>query len=304
MSAEVDTNDRRPTQDPAEDAAFFPSPHSLSQYVSARTDFDGLATEAGAASGRGRVLVIATEERYMRMQNDAMFSTGNHPVETLLPLHHIVQAGFEVTIATPTGAPAKFEWWAFPQDDEAVQETWQRLRSQFRQPQSLRDIVGDVTAEDSDYLGVFIPGGHGAMLGLPESPEVGEILRWSLAHDVLVVTLCHGPAALLAASIGQDASPFAGYRVCAFPDAIDQGVNVDIGYTPGQMPWALGETLRAAGIDVVNDDMTGATTRDRTLLSGDSPLASHELGKLAAIALVERSGVRARPAEQVEGHGA
>jgi molecular chaperone Hsp31 and glyoxalase 3 len=38
-----------------------------------------------------------------------MFSTGNHPVEMLLPMHHMDQAGFEIDIATLSGNPAKLE---------------------------------------------------------------------------------------------------------------------------------------------------------------------------------------------------
>lgn len=34
-------DDRNPTPDLAEDNAFFPSPYSLSQYTSAKTDYDG-----------------------------------------------------------------------------------------------------------------------------------------------------------------------------------------------------------------------------------------------------------------------
>lgn len=284
-------HDRQPTPDPAEEQAFFPSAYSLSQYTSDTTDFDSLATERGAYDGSGRVLVIATEERYMLMQNGTMFSTGNHPVETLLPLHHIIEAGFEVSVATPTGAPAKFEWWAYPEQDEAVRQTWEELRAQFKDPLSLRDVVSSQLGEDSDYVAVFVPGGHGAMLGLPESPEVGAALAWAMESERLVITLCHGPAALLAARAPDGTSLFAGYRTCSFPDAIDQGANVEIGYLPGQMPWALGEALTKAGIELANDDMTGATTRDRNLLSGDSPLAANDLGKLAARALVEHATV-------------
>ena len=283
------TEDRNPTPDPAEDGAFFPSPYSLSQYTSDTTNFDGLATERGEYTGTGRVLVIAAEERYMLMQNDTMFSTGNHPVETLLPLHHITGAGFDVSVATRTGAPAKLEWWAFPRADEAVTATWNELRSQFRSPTSLADVVADQLGPDSDYLAVFIPGGHGAMLKLNDSPEVAAVLNWALENDKLIITLCHGPAALLAATSKDGTSPFAGYRLCAFPDSLDHGANVDIGYLPGQMPWALGEALTKAGMELANDDMTGATIRDRNLITGDSPLAAHDLGKLTARALIEQA---------------
>lgn len=292
MSGNTQENDRKPTPDPAEDNAFFPSAYSLSQYTSPKTDFDGLATEPGAyAGGRWKVLAIASEERYLLMQNRTMFSTGNHPVETLLPLHHMLEAGFEVEVATLTGAPAKFEWWAFPKEDNAVTKTWRALRTKFKSPNMLGDVVKEELGGESDYLAVFIPGGHGAMFGLNESLDVQRALDWALAEDKLIVSLCHGPAAFLAASIGRASSPFAGYSMCAFPDAADAGPNVDIGYLPGHMPWLLGAALEADGITLANEqEITGATTRDRNVLTGDSPLASNELGKMAATALMEKAG--------------
>ena len=41
------------------------------------------------------------------------------------------------------------------------------------------------------------------------------------------------------------------------------------------------------GVEIVNPQMTGETHRDRYVLTGDSPLASNNLGKLAAEVLLE-----------------
>lgn len=94
----------------------------------------------------------------------------------------------------------------------------------------------------------------------------------------------------MAASIDRDANPLSGYKIAAFPDSLDFGANLDIGYLPGEMPWALGETFKKEGIEIINDDMTGVTTRDRDLLTGDSPLAAHQLGKDSVTALLEQYG--------------
>ncbi len=282
-----DTQDRRPTPDPAEDNAFFPSPYSLAQYTSDRTDYDGLASDDRYTGGRWKVLVIATDERYMRMQNETFFSTGNHPVETLLPIHHMAQAGYGIDVATVSGGPGKFEWWAYPQADEAIRTAWEGTRDDFKAPKKLADVVAGGL---DDYAAIFVPGGHGAMNGIPFSTELRDALDFFLTHDRLVITLCHGPAALLAAGIDRGANPFAGHTVVAFPDSLDFGANIDIGYLPGEMSWKLGESLREAGVEVANSDMTGATTRDRNLLTGDSPLAAHQLGKESALALLENFG--------------
>lgn len=278
---------KTPTPDPAEDNAFFPSPYSLSQYTSERTDFNGVQHQGAYTGGRWKVLMIATDERYLLMDNGTMFSTGNHPVEMLLPLHHIMAAGFDVDVATVSGNPAKLEMWAMPRQDTAVLQTYEALKSRLKQPMTLRDVIANGLGPDSDYLAVFIPGGHGVEIGIPSSPEVGAVLDWALNNDKFIITLCHGPAALLAASIGKPESPFTGYRICVFPDALDQGPNIDIGYIPGGLRLFIGQALQEQGINLVNDDITGKTHQDRRLLTGDSPLASNNLGLLSADELVK-----------------
>lgn len=279
------TLSKTPTADTAEDNAFFPSEYSLSQYVSSKTDFDGVR-RAGAYSGTKKVLMIATDERYLLMHNGTMFSTGNHPVETLLPMHHISETGFDIDVATISGNPVKLELWAMPSEDAAVAKTYQRFLPRLKEPLKLSDVI-DNGLEDSDYLGVFIPGGHGAMIGLPTSPEVQTVLDWALNNDKLIVTLCHGPAALLAAGLGREKSPLAGYSVCVFPNALDTGANIEIGYVPGHMRWLVATKLEEQGITVVNTEMSGQCHQDRKLITGDSPLASNQLGMMAADALMQ-----------------
>lgn len=177
--------------------------------------------------------MIAADERYLLMRNGTMFSTGNHPVEMLLPMYHMDKAGFEIEIATLSGNPVKLELWAFPKEDDAVQGIYRKYLDRLKQPLKLSDVIEGRLGDDSDYIGVFIPGGHGALIGLPQSRDVKAVLEWALRRDKYVISLCHGPAALLAASIGEAEgdSPFKGYKICAFPDSIDAKMP-DIGYMP------------------------------------------------------------------------
>ena len=151
---------REPRPDEAEDNAFFPSPYSLTQYVPPRSEFDGVEHEGAYTEGRWKILTIATEERYLLCQNGRMFSTGNHPVETLLPLIHLMKAGFEVEIATVAGYPAKLEWWAMPGEDEAVRQAYESLKPKFKEPKKLSDVVAGELGDDVVVVGV-IPLGHG-----------------------------------------------------------------------------------------------------------------------------------------------
>ncbi|EJL06420.1 glyoxalase III HchA [Pseudomonas chlororaphis] len=286
--ATLQNDDKRPTPDQAEDNAFFPSPYSLSQFTSRKSDLSGADYPNPYKGGRWKILLIGADERYLLTDNGTMFSTGNHPVETLLPMYHLDKAGFAFDVATVSGNPVKFEFWAMPSEDAEVTGFYAKYREQFKKPLKLAEVVEKALGEDSDYIGVFIPGGHGALIGLPESAEVKTVLQWAVAKDKFVISLCHGPAALLAAGIDESRNSylFNGYKICAFPDALD-ATTPDIGYMPGHLTWKFGEQLQALGVEIVNQDISGATLMDRKLLTGDSPLAGNNLGKLAADALLK-----------------
>ena len=281
------SNDKNPTPDLAEDNAFFPSPYSLSQYTSPKTDYDG-TTYPTPYAGNKKVLMIATDERYIQMQNGKFFSTGNHPVEMLLPMFHLDNAGFEIDIATLSGNPAKLEMWAMPKQEQVVLDTFQKYADKLKNPLKLGDILENVVGENSPYAAVFIPGGHGVLAKIPHSLEVKKVLKWAVEQEKFIITLCHGPASLLAAAVDEQPENyiFKDYQICVFPDSLDKGANIDIGYMPGALPWLVGENLEKLGVKILNTGITGQFHRDRKLLTGDSPLASNNLGKLAAETLL------------------
>lgn len=279
----------KPSIDQAEQNAYFPSPYSLSLYTASKTDFAGVQFSKPYTGGKYKVLVVAADERYLLMKNGKMFSTGNHPVETLLPMLHMHEAGFELDVVTLSGNPVKFEMWAMPKEDEAVKGIYEEYLAKFKQPKKLADVLSEVTKEDSGYLGVFIPGGHAALIGLPNSIDLQKVLDWALANERYVISLCHGPAGLLAAAIGRsdESFPFKGYEIQVFPDSLDEGANIEIGYMPGHLPWLLAERLTQLGVKVLNTGIDGSVHKDRTLLTGDSPLAANALGILAADELLK-----------------
>ncbi|OBX00103.1 glyoxalase III HchA [Gallibacterium genomosp. 1] len=280
---------KKPVADRAEHNAFFPSDYFLTQYTSKVTDFDGFKFDKSYSGGKHKVLMIATDERYIEMKNGKLFSTGNHPVEMLLPMLHMHHAGFEIDVATLSGNPVKLEIWAMPEEDKAVMDLYNQYLPKLVNPKKLADILPEVLSENSPYIAVFIPGGHGVLAGIPHSKEVKSVLNWALNQDKHIITLCHGPASLLAASVDEKAEdyPFKGYEICVFPDALDEGANQDIGYMPGKLQWLVAENLEKLGVKVLNKGITGQVHKDRKLLTGDSPLASNALGILAAEELLK-----------------
>ena len=74
--------------------------------------------------------------------------------------------------------------------------------------------------------------------------------------------------------------------MAVFPDSVDK-MTPKIGYLPGQMTHGLSEQLKSLGANVVNTKSDKTVCLDRKLITGASPLASNELGKLAANTLLK-----------------
>ena len=220
------------------------------------------------------------------MKNGKLFSTGNHPVEALLPMLHLRNAGFDFEIATPTGKPVVFEMWAFPEKDEHVKAIYNDLKPQFDKPLKIKDFIENSFNDAGSYAAVFVPGGHGAMIGIPEDKNVGKALIWAHENDLFTITLCHGPGSLLSTTLNNQKFIYEGYKMAVFPDSVDKKTPM-IGYLPGQMPHGLSEKIKSLGATIVNTKSDKTVCLDRKLITGASPLASNELGKLAAKTLLK-----------------
>ncbi|WNB17611.1 DJ-1/PfpI family protein [Marivirga arenosa] len=261
-------------------SAYIPSPMGRMLGVDKVSGFKASTFEGKKYRGDKKILVLCTEERYFEMANGKQFSTGNNVQETMVPIMHLVNGGFDFEVVTPTGKKAILEEWSVPLKDEAVIKFRTENQLKFNNPLSLKKLIeNDELNDTSKYIALFLPGGHGAMVGLPEDENVGKLLRWIKTSDRYLVAVCHGPAAMIAKDKKDEPNPYKGYKMVAFPDKFDKQ-SPSLGYLPGQLPWFQCEALEKEGIEVINDKITGATHIDRKLISGDSPKACDELGKI------------------------
>ena len=228
------------------DGSYSPSKMALKMGVTDTTDFENISYQKYNGE-KSKVLVIFTEEKNLKMKNGKFFSTGNHPVEALLPMLHLKNAGFEFVIATPNGKPVAFEMWAFPKKDEHVKAIYKKLKSNFDNPISLSDFINTSLERVDSYSAVFIPGGHGAMISIPADENVGKILRWANENNLFTISLCHGPGAFLATTLNNQKFLYEGYKMAVLPDAVDNKTPM-FGYLPGKMTYGLSEKLKSLGV--------------------------------------------------------
>ena len=268
------------------DGSYSPSKLALKMSVADKTDFENIS-HPKIKGKKSKILVVFTENKNLKMKNGTSFSTGNHPVEALLPMLHLKNAGFEFEIATPTGKPVVFEMWAFPEKDKHVKAIFNEHQKGFKNPIKLTEFIANSFDHSDTYAAVFVPGGHGAMIGIPEDKNVAEILRWAHEKDVFTITLCHGPGAFLSTTLDNQEFLYKGYNMAVFPDSVDNQTPM-IGYLPGKMAIGVSETLKGLGVNLMNSKMDKTVCADRGVITGASPLASNELGKLAVKTLLEK----------------
>lgn len=267
------------------DGSYSPSKLALSLATVEVSDFENV-TYQKYQGDKSKILVIFTEHKNLKMKNGKSFSTGNHPIESLVPMLHLKNAGFDFEIATQTGKPVVFEMWAFPEKDEQMRAIYEEYKSSFENPVSLQSFVHSSFTESASYAAVFVPGGHGAMIGIPEDENVSKILNWAHDSDLFTISLCHGPGSFLSTTLNGQEFLYEGYDMAVFPDAVDEQTPM-IGYLPGKMPSGLSEKLKALGANIVNTESDNTVVVDRKLITGASPLASNDLGKLAAETLLK-----------------
>ncbi len=267
-----------------DDGSYAPSKVALKLAVPAKSDYKKISYQKYQGP-KSKILVICTEQKNMKMKNGKYFSTGNHPVETILPMLHLKEAGFDFDVVTPNGDPVIFEMWAMPNEDKHVLDFYKEYEERFKNPESLVNFIENLTGKESSYAAIFIPGGHGAMLGIPEDKNVGKILHWAHNNNLFTITLCHGPGSLLSTALDGKKFIYSGYQMTVFPDSVDRQTPL-IGYLPGHMPWKLCEKLSDLGVSIINKKSDNSTFLDRNLITGASPLAANELGILAANTLL------------------
>lgn len=268
-----------------EDGSYSPSSLALSLGTVSKTDFEEVKYTKYQGD-KSKILVVFTEQKNLEMKNGKLFSTGNHPIEALVPMLHLKNAGFDFEIVTPTGKPVVFEMWAFPEEDENVKAIYNEYKASFEHPKELGEFLSTSSTAAASYAAVFVPGGHGAMIGIPEDKNVGKVLNWAHQSDLFTITLCHGPGALLATTLDDQQFLYDGYKMAVFPDAVDEMTPM-IGYLPGHMKKGVSERLKNVGAIIVNTKSDDTVCVDRKLITGASPLASNELGKLAATTLLK-----------------
>jgi putative intracellular protease/amidase len=235
-----------------------------------------------------KVLVVLTAANRWTLKDNTQRPTGFWAEEFVTPHRALVEAGVEVTIATPGGRPSPVDEGSLELDKNGgdaakvadISAYLDSVAELLRSPERLEDM------DPAQFDGVLVPGGHGPMQDLAVNPDVARILATMLNDPAKVVaSLCHGPASFLSVGDEDGSWLFKGRRLTAFMDEEERQAGL-----AANAPWLLEERLRAGGALFESGPAWGPyVVVDGNLITGQNPASAEGAAEAILKALAERA---------------
>ncbi|MFK0194942.1 type 1 glutamine amidotransferase domain-containing protein [Kitasatospora sp. NPDC090308] len=223
-----------------------------------------------------KILFVMTGADHWTLNDGTEHPTGYWAEEAATPYRALREAGHEITVATPGGTVPPVDRASLGPDANGGAEQARELADTLAAMTELDHPLAIADVDLDDYDAVFYPGGHGPMEDLARDADSGRLLVRALASGKPLAVVCHGPAALLAATdpaTGRNA--FAGRRVAAFTDAEETLAGL-----ADRAPWLLQTRLTEAGLTVdPAAPWTPHVVVDGNLITGQNPSSSAPLAE-------------------------
>jgi putative intracellular protease/amidase len=261
------------------------------------------ALAAAASAQAGNVLVVLSDAHQLDLKDGKVFATGFYLNEMMEPVKMLLDAGHQVTFATPLGrAPAVDQTSIDPQyfgGNAAALEAHRALLERLAVTSAAGSpVISLARAEQIGYAkfdAVYVPGGHAPMQDLIRDPAMGRLLRSFHAASKTTALVCHGPAALVAAAdnagafvagleAGKKAAKpswiYAGYQMTVFSNVEEEQSKGML--KGGAMKLYPQNALQAAGgaYSSGQQPWTAHVVVDRELITGQNPASAREVGTL------------------------
>jgi putative intracellular protease/amidase len=151
------------------------------------------------------VLVVLSDSDHLDLKDGKVFATGFYLNELMQPVKLLLDAGHQVTFATPRGdAPtvdvSSVDRMYFDGDVSAMElhkALLDKLKLTSRTDSPVMSLSRVAQIGFAHFDAVYVPGGHAPMQDLLTSPELGRLLADFHARNKTTALVCHGPIALL-----------------------------------------------------------------------------------------------------------
>ncbi|WP_232454254.1 type 1 glutamine amidotransferase domain-containing protein [Burkholderia ubonensis] len=253
---------------------------------------------AACGAHAANVLVVLSDSDHLDLKDDKVFATGFYLNELMQPVKALLDAGHQVTFATPEGKAPTMDVTSadkmyFNGDDNAMRDYRALLDRLQITSRAHSPVISLSRVEQIGYAhfdAVYVPGGHAPMQDLLTSAAMGRLLADFHARGKTTALVCHGPIALLStlpdapgftrklaagnAGDGDTKWIYAGYRMTVISNAEEEQAKGLLG--GGAMKFYPQTALqRAGGIYSSNKvPFTAHMVTDRELITGQNPASA------------------------------
>ena len=214
-----------------------------------------------------KVLMVLTSHDKL---GDTDHKTGFWVEEFAAPYYVFVDAGVEVTLASPKGGKPPVDPNSTVPD--AQTEATERLENDAKAQHKLETTCTLDDVDPDDFDAIFYPGGHGPLWDLTNNEKSIKLIEqfWSKGKPVSAV--CHAPAALLNAKTPSGDPIVQGRTVTGFSNSEEAAVELtDV------VPFLVEDELTAKGGHYRKvDDWQAYAVQDGMLITGQNPASSEQ----------------------------
>ena len=194
--------------------------------------------------------------------------TGFWVEEFAAPYYAFIDAGVEVTLATPKGGQAPIDPTSTLDDFQTA--ATERYDADNTAQAKIATTVKLSSLNESDFDGVFYPGGHGPLWDLTDNTDSITLIESFLNAGKAVATVCHASAALL--NVKQASGDFAikGKAVTGFTNSEEEAVQLT-----EVVPFLLeDELIKRGGEYQKAEDWHAFAVQDGLIITGQNPASS------------------------------
>ncbi len=194
--------------------------------------------------------------------------TGFWAEEFAAPYYAFIDAGVEVTLATPLGGQAPIDPTSTLEDFQTA--ATERYDGDDAAQAKIATTLQLSSLNESDFDGVFYPGGHGPLWDLTNNKDSITLIESFLKAGKAVATVCHASAALL--NVKQASGDFAikGKAVTGFTNSEEEAVQLT-----EVVPFLLeDELIKRGGEYQKAQDWHAFVVQDGLIITGQNPASS------------------------------
>lgn len=230
------------------------------------------ALAARACGGARRAVIVLTSHDKL---GDTGRSTGAYLSEVAEAWNVFTQAGLPVELVSVRGDRPPLE---AVNEQDPIQR---RFLGDRRMAEQLAATLSTAEASAEGCAILFVAGGHGAVWDLPDDKDLAALIRDVYEAGGVIASVCHGPAALLEATLSNGSPLLRDRRVTGFSNDEERAVGMT-----AIVPFSLADALSARGaVYECKGAFLPHVVTDNRLVTGQNPASATAVAEAAVAAL-------------------